>query len=186
QNDRRVVRDAGLAEQSLERSFFDQVAADVVLELGLPVPSHGSRDVTLIVCGRVHVHFHQADLGIARMVRYPLRRNKHFRMRVLRHVDFLLFGYIDRWVLRESHKTKNPPAKSSLAAGQEILSWNRPSRRSACPCQRTRTCDTYNNSSEPGSGGRSSWKEAYTQIAPVGNGGPDSAFTLPRSPLNRL
>ena len=61
-----------LPEQRLERRLVDQVAADVVLKLRLPVPSHRARDVALIVRRRVHVHFHQPDLRIAQVLAPPI------------------------------------------------------------------------------------------------------------------
>jgi len=41
-----AVGNAGGAEKFFERGLVDQIAADVVLELGLPVPSDGARDVS--------------------------------------------------------------------------------------------------------------------------------------------
>ena len=71
----------------------DQIAADVVLQLRLPVPAHCSRDVALIVGRGIDVHFHQPNLGVVQMFRHPLRGDQHFRMRVLSHVtsSFVVF-----------------------------------------------------------------------------------------------
>ena len=64
----------------------DQIAANIVLQLRLPVPSHRSRDVALVVARGVHIHFHQPYLRIVQVFRHPLGGDQHFRMRVLSHV----------------------------------------------------------------------------------------------------
>ena len=58
-----AVGNAGGAEKFFERGLVDQIAADVVLELGLPVPADGAGDMSLVVRGGVHVDFDEAEIG---------------------------------------------------------------------------------------------------------------------------
>ncbi len=53
--------------------LFDQVAADVVLQLRLPVPSHRAGNVALVIRRGVHIHFDQPNVGIVRVLCHPLR-----------------------------------------------------------------------------------------------------------------
>src|SRR6266404_173603 len=57
-----VIGNAGGAEKPFESGLVDQVAADAVLELGLPVPGDCAGDVALVVGGGVHVDFDEADI----------------------------------------------------------------------------------------------------------------------------
>src|SRR6266849_9243605 len=58
-----VVGNAGGAEKFFESGFVDQVATDIVLELGLPVPADRAGDVALVVGGGVHVDFDETEIG---------------------------------------------------------------------------------------------------------------------------
>src|SRR4029077_11049481 len=49
-----VAADAGLAEEALELGSFDEIAANGILKLGLPVPGDGAGDVPLVVSGGIH------------------------------------------------------------------------------------------------------------------------------------
>jgi hypothetical protein len=59
-----VVADALLAHQLLELLLADEVTADLVLELGLPVEADGTLDVAAVVGGHVLVHLDEHDLGV--------------------------------------------------------------------------------------------------------------------------
>src|SRR5215467_7626998 len=82
-NDARVIGDAGIAEKLFESGPVDQIAANAVLELGLPVPSDSARDVALVVCSRVHVHFDEARARRIEILCGPIRGNQYFGMFVL-------------------------------------------------------------------------------------------------------
>src|SRR6266851_4124948 len=67
-----AVGNAGTAEKLFESGLVDQIAADVVLELGLPVPSDGAGDVSLVVGGGVHVDFDKAEIGGIQILSSPI------------------------------------------------------------------------------------------------------------------
>src|SRR5712664_4289607 len=67
-----VIGNARGAEKFFESGLVDQIAADVVLELGLPVPSDGAGDVTLVVAGGVHVDFDKAEIGGIEIMSGPI------------------------------------------------------------------------------------------------------------------
>src|SRR6266568_91219 len=67
-----VIGNAGGAEKFLQGGFVDQVAPDVVLELGLPVPSDGAGNVALVVGGGVDVDFDKAEIGGIEIVSGPI------------------------------------------------------------------------------------------------------------------
>ena len=48
------------------------VADERVAELGRPVPAGRAGHVALIVCGRVDVHFDDADIGVVSMLSNPV------------------------------------------------------------------------------------------------------------------
>src|SRR6266576_716028 len=70
-----VIGNAGGAEKSFERGLVDQVAADVVLELGLPVPADCAGNVPLIVGGSVYVDLDQAEIGRIQILSGPIDGN---------------------------------------------------------------------------------------------------------------
>ena len=72
EKNRCVIGNAGGAEKLFEGGLVDQVAADVVLELGLPVPADGAGDVSLVVGGSVHVDFDEAEIGGIEILRGPI------------------------------------------------------------------------------------------------------------------
>ena len=61
-----VVADALAGQQRLELGLVDEVAADRVLEVGLPVDAHGTADVVLLVGGGVLVDLDEDDRGSSR------------------------------------------------------------------------------------------------------------------------
>ncbi len=67
-----LVGNAGGAEKFFEGGFVDEVAADAVLELGLPVPAYGAGNVALVVGGGVHVDFDEAEIGGIEILRGPI------------------------------------------------------------------------------------------------------------------
>src|SRR5882762_4079678 len=85
-----VIGNAGGAEKLFESGLVDQVAADVVLELGLPVPADGAGDVALVVGSGVDVDFDEADVGGIEILSGPISGNENFRMFVVGHCFLLL------------------------------------------------------------------------------------------------
>src|SRR5437899_1647191 len=67
-----VVGNAGRAKKLFESGLVDQIAADVVLELGLPIPADSAGDVALIVGGGVDVHFDQTEIGGVQVLSDPI------------------------------------------------------------------------------------------------------------------
>ena len=67
-----VVGDAALGEQRLELLLVDEVAADLVLEVGGPVELDGSPDVALVVGGGVLVDLDEDDAVGVEVVLDPL------------------------------------------------------------------------------------------------------------------
>ena len=58
-----VVADAAFAEQLLELFLADEVAANLVLQVGLPVELDGTGDVTTVIRGSVFVDLDEDDSG---------------------------------------------------------------------------------------------------------------------------
>src|SRR6266481_939981 len=73
-----VVGNAGGAEKPFESGLVDQVAADAVLELGLPVAGDRAGDVALVVGGGVHVDFDEAEIGGIEILSGPIGGNENF------------------------------------------------------------------------------------------------------------
>ena len=67
-----VVGDASLGEQRLELLLVDEVATDLVLQIGRPVELDGALDVALVVGGGVLVDLDQDDGVVVEMVLHPL------------------------------------------------------------------------------------------------------------------
>ena len=61
-NDRGVVRNAGGAEKFFERGLVNQIAADAVLKLCLPIPADRSGNVALIVRSGVNIDFDETRI----------------------------------------------------------------------------------------------------------------------------
>src|ERR1700688_1613045 len=89
EQNRRVVGDAGPAEQMVERLFGDQIPTDVILKLSLPVPADSAGNVALIVSAGVDVDFHQTNFGVVQVLGSPFRRYQDFRVLVFSHVYLL-------------------------------------------------------------------------------------------------
>jgi len=68
----RVIGNAGGAQKSFKGGLVNEIAADVVLELGLLVPTDGAGDVSLVVGGGVHVNFDEAEIGRIEIVSGPI------------------------------------------------------------------------------------------------------------------
>ena len=64
EHDRVVVGDAALGQQGLELVLVHEVAADLVLQVLLPVDAHGTADVVLVVGGRVLVDLDEHHLVV--------------------------------------------------------------------------------------------------------------------------
>ncbi len=77
-----VIGDARVTHQLLERVPADYVAAQLVHQLGFPVPADSARDVSLIVGGRVHVHLDQLDPGVVEVIGDPGGRDQYLWSRV--------------------------------------------------------------------------------------------------------
>src|SRR5882762_1391395 len=108
-----VVGNAGSAEKLFERGLIDEIASDVVLELGLPVPADGAGNVSLVVGGGVHVDFDEAEIGGIEILRGPIGGNEDFGVFVVGHCFLLLRA---PWKIVRC-QTKNPPAGVFLAVG---------------------------------------------------------------------
>jgi hypothetical protein len=67
-----VVADAALGEQRLELLLVDEVATDLVLQVGGPVELDGALDVALVVGGGVLVDLDKDDAGGVEVVLDPL------------------------------------------------------------------------------------------------------------------
>ena len=67
-----VVGDAALGQQRLELLLVDEVAADLVLQVGGPVELDGAPDVALVVGRGVLVDLDQDDLRVVEVVLDPL------------------------------------------------------------------------------------------------------------------
>ena len=79
--DHRVAgRDACLAQQFFEFLFADDVAADLVLQLALPVETDCARDVARVVGLRVDVDLDQFDPGLAEVLLHPVGVDQNFGM----------------------------------------------------------------------------------------------------------
>ena len=70
------------AEQAFKLLSIHPIAPDPILQLGLPVEVHGSRNVSLAVQGDVFGDFDDPDGWIAQVVVEPGRLNQDLRMRV--------------------------------------------------------------------------------------------------------
>ncbi len=77
QHDRRLVVDAGPAEQILELLDGNDVAHERVAQLGRPVPAHRAGHMTLIVSRRIHVDLDDTDTGVTRMLSNPVGCDEH-------------------------------------------------------------------------------------------------------------
>ncbi len=75
-HDMSVVVDAGAAEQLLDASPGQDVAARLVLELGRPVPADGALDVALAVGVGVDIDLDEHDVVIASVFGGPVERDK--------------------------------------------------------------------------------------------------------------
>jgi len=80
-----VIGNARSAEKILKRGFVDEVAANVVLELGLPVPANSAGDVALVVGGRVNIDFDETEIGRVQVLSDPIRGNENFGVFIARH-----------------------------------------------------------------------------------------------------
>ena len=76
EDDRRLGRDAAAAEQLSQRVLRCDVARDLVLEVSLPVPADGARDVALLVNGRVDVDLDQAQARVFGVLGNPVSRDQ--------------------------------------------------------------------------------------------------------------
>jgi len=71
-----VVADALGRQQLLELGLVDEVPADLVLELGLPVDAHGAGDVAAVVGGGVFVDLDEHDTGGLEVLLGPVGRDQ--------------------------------------------------------------------------------------------------------------
>jgi hypothetical protein len=72
QNHRIAVRDTFGGQKLFERSLVDEVAADRILQIALPVDTNSAVDVVDVVLRGVLVHLHQYDIRILRVVDDPV------------------------------------------------------------------------------------------------------------------
>ena len=71
-HDRVIRRDSGAAQEFLERFLADDVAADLILELSLPVEANSARDMARIVGLGIHVDLSQFDARFAQVLFHPV------------------------------------------------------------------------------------------------------------------
>ncbi len=71
-----VIRDTSFRQEGFEALLADEVVADAVLEVLLPVELDGVRDVALVVGLGVFVDFDQNDIGVAEVFLDPVRRDE--------------------------------------------------------------------------------------------------------------
>jgi hypothetical protein len=72
QDDRVIVRDPALGQQRLEAGLVNEVAADRVLQVLLPVDLYRVTDVALVVGGRVLVHLGDDHSGVVQVGLHPV------------------------------------------------------------------------------------------------------------------
>ena len=117
EHDGRLVVDAGAPEQLFELLHRHDVADERVAQLGRPVPAGGARHVSLIVRGRIDIHFDDADARVGGMLRDPVGGDEHVGQRGGSHTDFLLFRRAELPILshRESFITESMRAQRLYA-----------------------------------------------------------------------
>jgi len=76
QHDLVVIADALAGQQGLELLLVDEVPADLVLQLGLPVDAHGAGDVPAVVGGGVLVDLDEHDAGRLDVLLGPVGRDQ--------------------------------------------------------------------------------------------------------------
>jgi hypothetical protein len=72
ENDRGVIVDSGIAKQLFQLGFRDDVAYERVAELRRPVPPYRSRDMSLVVGGRIDVDLGDSDRRILQVLACPI------------------------------------------------------------------------------------------------------------------
>ena len=92
QHDRLVVADSARGQQLLELHLGDEVAADRVLQIGLPVDPDGVRDVALLVRGGVLVDLDQDHRRVLEVRLHPVGVDEHV---VAAHEKEFLSGRTD-------------------------------------------------------------------------------------------
>src|SRR5439155_20307775 len=120
-HDRRARGDAALGKERLELLLVDEIADRMLLQVGLPVQTDRSGDVTLVVRGGVHVDLEHADARILRALREPVRLDEHV-VRIASHVfePPTVIGWDRRrrsasmpWATRTASNRQWPPEAAS-------------------------------------------------------------------------
>ena len=98
EDDGRVVADAALAEDPLERRLADEVALDRVLQVLAPVELDRAADVPLLVEVGVLVHLGEDEPLAVEAVCQPAGRDQHrLRVTVLHHLSSLRLPSRPAW-----------------------------------------------------------------------------------------
>ena len=106
-----VVGDAPLGQQRLELLLVDEVAADLVLQVGLPVELDRALDVALVVGRGVLVDLDQDDAGGVEVVLHPLGGDERV---VAGHVWCLSVGGDDGYVASASGGAGRDPTDEQV------------------------------------------------------------------------
>src|SRR5262249_20861239 len=90
-------RNTGAADELFERFLADDVAIDLILELGLPIEADRSLDVAGVVCLRIDIDLYDFDPRLAEILFDPVCIDQNLWMYIARHRVLLScncdFGY---------------------------------------------------------------------------------------------
>ena len=90
ENNGGVVVDAGVSQQLLHLRLGRNVAHQRVAQLRRPVPADGAGDMSLVVGGRIDVHFRNPDGGIGKMLADPIGSDQNVCSILRCHICLLL------------------------------------------------------------------------------------------------
>src|SRR4029077_7747154 len=107
-NDRVVRRNAGAADEFFKSFLADDVAADLVLQLRLPVEPGRTWNMSRVVSLGVPVNLDEFDAGFAQVGFDPIGFHQHFRMCVTCHTVSFLFLSLLRLLLNRSSSPFTP------------------------------------------------------------------------------
>ena len=91
QYDRRIIPDALSTEEALEGGLADDLTPNRIAKLRLPIPTKGSRHVSLSVRGSVDIDFNDTNLWISEVGCDPLSRNEDIGVCIRVQDSLLLF-----------------------------------------------------------------------------------------------
>ena len=79
-------RNPGAADKLFEILRADDVAANLILELCLPVETDGAREVSRLIGFRIYVNFDEFDTGLAKILLDPVCIYEDIGIRVISHI----------------------------------------------------------------------------------------------------